>query len=122
MTIATIIVLLCFTGMILEIKNSGSLFYSLPETAAAGESNISHIVMPDPNIPAVERVMAVLRDGEWHSTRQISMLTGLKQTTAQARVRDLRKEKFGSHQIDSRVGKSGIADYRLREDRLEAAE
>lgn len=45
------------------------------------------------------RVYAVMRDGEWHGLSELSARCGGSEASVSARLRDLRKPKFGSHAI-----------------------
>lgn len=75
--------------------------------------------MPNPvavvasNLPtAVAAVLAVMQDGKWHSLEELAQLTGFLMTGCSARLRDLRKEKYGSHKIEL-SGNEGQYLYRL---------
>lgn len=46
------------------------------------------------------RVLGVLQSGEWLTLRQLSQLAEAPEASCSARLRDLRKEKFGAHEID----------------------
>jgi hypothetical protein len=48
------------------------------------------------------RVLAVLRDGRWHTLAEISRLTGYPEASVSARIRDFRKADFGSHVVEKR--------------------
>jgi hypothetical protein len=57
-------------------------------------------------------VLDYLSDGCWHSIGEISNNTGIQPTSADAQVRNLRKEKHGGFNIEyKRIDK--IANYRL---------
>lgn len=64
-------------------------------------------------------VFKVLQDRQWHQLEEIAakLLSehDLKASTqsVSARIRDLRKEKFGSHEIERRRAGSGLFEYRL---------
>jgi hypothetical protein len=47
----------------------------------------------------LERVYEVVKGGEWHTLAGISDITGDPEGSIGARLRDLRKEKFGSYDI-----------------------
>lgn len=59
------------------------------------------------------RVRRYLMDGEWHTLRDISHATGDPEASVSARIRDLRKDKFGGYRIERRVQGSGGHLYRL---------
>ena len=54
-------------------------------------------------------------DVVWKSLREISDALGYPEASISARLRDLRKKRFGSHQVDRRrrQGKEGLWEYRL---------
>ena len=48
----------------------------------------------------LERVRRYMKDGDWHTIPEIAAAVGASQTSASARVRDLRKARFGGHTIE----------------------
>lgn len=62
------------------------------------------------------RVLAVLRDGEWHTLPEIAQQTGDPEASISARIRDNRKEKFGGRVVEREHVKDGLWRYRLVED------
>jgi hypothetical protein len=60
----------------------------------------------------LQRVSLIISDGRWHSLFQLSKLTGDPEGSVSARLRDLRKDKFGS-QIIERKRKGNTFLYRL---------
>ncbi len=48
----------------------------------------------------LQAVFDVMKDGEWRSLRMISEATGAPEGSASARLRDLKKKKFGAHDIE----------------------
>jgi hypothetical protein len=62
----------------------------------------------------LRRVWQVMSDGNWWTVAQIQRLTGDPSQSVQARLRDLRKDKFGSYLVETRrVTKSGLYEYRV---------
>lgn len=59
------------------------------------------------------RVLARLRDGEWWTLRRLSQATGDPEASISARLRDLRKARFGSHIIERQYVERGLWRYRL---------
>lgn len=47
-------------------------------------------------------VWAYMRDGCWHTLRAISQHTGHPEASVSARLRDFRKERFGTHTVERR--------------------
>lgn len=65
------------------------------------------------------RVLAFMRDGQWHTLEAISKTTGDPEASVSARLRDLRKERFGAHLIERRYVQRGLYQYRLVTGQLE---
>lgn len=61
----------------------------------------------------LERVRAILSDGEWYTLHQLYMLAGGSMQGISARLRDLRKQRFGAHQIERRRITGGLFEYRM---------
>jgi hypothetical protein len=64
----------------------------------------------------LERVKAIMRDGHWRTLDEICQKSGGTQAAVSARLRDLRKEKFGGHAVERRARasrESGLFEYRL---------
>jgi hypothetical protein len=58
-------------------------------------------------------VYRVMADGQWHSLAAIEYVTGYPQASISARIRDLRKPRFGGRTIErQRVG-GGLFRYRM---------
>jgi len=62
------------------------------------------------------RVYTVLRDHNWHTLAEIRKITGDPTPSISARLRDLRKQKFGRHTIARRHVDRGLWEYRLAPD------
>lgn len=62
-----------------------------------------------------QRVYDRLIDCQWHTLRELSSLTGDPEASVSARIRDLRKKRFGAYTVERRRtgGKSGVWEYRL---------
>ena len=61
-------------------------------------------------------VRSLMSDGRWRTLREISEATGASEASASARLRDLRKRKFGAREVlRRRVGdpKAGLFEYRV---------
>jgi hypothetical protein len=59
------------------------------------------------------RVLAFMRDGQWHSLSAIAEATGDPEASVSARLRDLRKPRFGSYQVERRYVERGLFEYRV---------
>lgn len=71
------------------------------------------------------RVFALMIDGEWRSLAEIETTTGAPQASISARLRDLRKPRFGSYLVERRRrenlnrGRCGTFEYRVLPRRAE---
>ncbi len=63
----------------------------------------------------LQRVFNIMKDGHWRSLRMLSMLADCPEASASARLRDLRKEKFGAFQVDRKrfPEEKGLFLYKL---------
>lgn len=61
----------------------------------------------------LRRVFEVMRHGGWWSLPKIAELTGDPESSISARIRDLRKPKFGGYQVEHMRQTSGTWIYRL---------
>jgi biotin operon repressor len=73
----------------------------------------------DPGIDAArlgKQLLAVatfMADREWHTLAEIAAATGYGEASVSARLRDLRKTKFGGHKIENlRWKESGLWHYK----------
>lgn len=57
-------------------------------------------------------VFRVIADREWHTLAEISERTGEPEASVSARLRDLRKRRFGSHIVERRYVANGLWEYR----------
>jgi hypothetical protein len=64
----------------------------------------------------LERVRELMKDGKWHSLAYISMDIGGSEASVSARLRDLRKVRFGGHTVERMRVKEGLWVYRLKPD------
>lgn len=67
------------------------------------------------------RVLAILRDGREHTLSELHELTGDPEASISARIRDLRKPRFGAHVIHRTYVRRGLHTYRLAIGQLELA-
>ena len=58
-------------------------------------------------------VYEVMKDGEWRSLSAIAAHTGHPEASISARLRDLRKPKFGSFTVERRYIEKGLYHYRV---------
>ena len=58
-------------------------------------------------------VRDVMLDGVWRSLMNISFQTGAPEASVSARLRDLRKVRFGGYIVERRYAGDGLWEYRL---------
>lgn len=64
-----------------------------------------------------ERVRLLMADQRWRTVAEISAITGDPQPSVSAQLRHLRKERFGSHQVERRrrgEPSAGLWEYQVR--------
>lgn len=61
----------------------------------------------------LHRVLTIMRDGNWRTLQQIATVAAGTEPSVSARLRDLRKPKYGSHTIERRHVSSGLWQYRM---------
>lgn len=59
------------------------------------------------------RVFDVMKDGQFRSLKDIAAITGDPESSVSARLRDMRKERFGSHKVERRHVADGLFEYKL---------
>lgn len=62
---------------------------------------------------ALGRVYQVLSDGTWYTIAQVAHLAQCSEAGASARMRDLRKWRFGHHIIERQRVSGGLWRYRM---------
>jgi hypothetical protein len=60
-----------------------------------------------------QRVFDVMRDGRWRSLDEIANEAKAPQASVSARLRDLRKDRFGGHAVERKHVDAGHWMYRL---------
>ena len=59
------------------------------------------------------KVYELMRDGSWRTLQEISEAVGSPEASISARLRDLRKERFGSFQVERQRDEGGLHLYRV---------
>ena len=62
----------------------------------------------------LSRVRRMMTDYEWHTLAELASWTGDPEASVSARLRDLRKDKFGGYAIDRRYVEAGLWEYRMQ--------
>jgi hypothetical protein len=65
------------------------------------------------------RVLALMKDGQWRTLSAIAAHTKDPEASVSARLRDLRKPKFGGWEVERRYVERGLWEYRLKVGQLE---
>lgn len=60
------------------------------------------------------RVFKLMKDGKWRTLEGIKVEIGGCITSVSARLRDLRKEQYGGHEIERERVSGGLFKYRLK--------
>lgn len=63
-------------------------------------------------LTALERIRDGMADGKWRTLKAVAALGFCSEAGASARLRDLRRPKWGSHAIESRRVHGGLWEYR----------
>jgi len=61
----------------------------------------------------LQRVFRIMKDGQWRSLSHLALVAGVSEASVSARLRDLRKDKFGGHQVERKRYEGGLWLYRL---------
>jgi hypothetical protein len=61
------------------------------------------------------KVYELMRDGSWRTLREIADAVGSPEASVSARLRDLRKERYGSFQVERQRDDGGLHLYRVTE-------
>ena len=62
------------------------------------------------------RVFDAMKDSQWRTLGEIESITGDPQASLSAQLRNLRKQRFGSHEVFKQIRgerKDGLYEYRL---------
>ncbi len=71
---------------------------------------------------ALLRIREAMGDGRWWTIPRLAELAGCTEAAASARIRDLRKRRFGGHTVERRNVGGGRWEYRLRQVPTETGE
>lgn len=59
------------------------------------------------------KVSAIMSDGRWHTLAELADKTGNPEASLSARLRDLRKKRFGGHIVERQFVRRGLFKYRM---------
>ena len=57
------------------------------------------------------RVYEVMEDGKWRTLQEICAVLNVSSASVSARLRDLRKPRFGGHKVERRYRERGVWEY-----------
>jgi len=60
-----------------------------------------------------QAVYAVMKDGRFRTLALIAQMVGAPEASVSARLRDLRKPRFGAHTVNRQYVKDGLHQYQL---------
>lgn len=58
-------------------------------------------------------VINVMKDGRWRTLPELAHATESPEASVSARLRDLRKPRFGGHTVERQYVRKGLFQYRL---------
>lgn len=61
----------------------------------------------------LDKVKAFMLDGEWRTLAEIASQVGCSEASASARLRDLRKARFGGYVVEREYVANGLWQYRV---------
>lgn len=61
----------------------------------------------------LQEVYAAMQDGQWRTLYRLHTMTGHPEQSLSARLRDLRKTKFGGYTVERRRAHGGTWEYRV---------
>lgn len=62
----------------------------------------------------LDRVRTLMLDGKYRTLRQIADATGGSEASVSARLRDLRKARFGGYTVERRNIEGGLFEYQVK--------
>lgn len=65
------------------------------------------------------RVKELMSDGKWRTLRDIADAVGGSEASVSARLRDLRKDKYGALSVEREYIENGLWRYRLKQEGVE---
>lgn len=58
-------------------------------------------------------VFNIMKDGQFRTLAQLAQMTGAPEASVSARLRDLRKPRFGGHTVNRQYVRKGLHQYQL---------
>lgn len=63
----------------------------------------------------LDRVRALMFDGEWRTLKEIAEYADGSEAAVSARLRDLRKPRFGGYTVERKHEGNGVYSYRVKQ-------
>ena len=82
-----------------ELRFDGTAYDHARDSARLGEQMLA--------------VLSVMADGQWRTLAQLSEAAGAPEASVSARLRDLRKPRFGGHRVERLYIRKGCFAYQL---------
>lgn len=82
-----------------EIRFDGTTYDHARDSSRLGEQMLA--------------VLSVMADGQWRTLAQLSEAACAPEASVSARLRDLRKPRFGGHRVERRYVSKGCFTYQL---------
>lgn len=64
---------------------------------------------------SLARIQRAMADGRWYTLAELARIGACSTAAASARVRDLRKQKYGGHTVSRRYDGDGVWSYRMED-------
>lgn len=61
----------------------------------------------------INKVFDLMKDGQWRTLADIAFLTDAPESSISARLRDLRKPRFGGYTVERQSVRGGLFQYRI---------
>lgn len=90
-----------------ELRFDGATYDHARDSARLGEQMLA--------------VLSVMADGQWRTLAAIASETNAPEASVSARLRDLRKPRFGGHTVNREYLRRGLFQYQLLVREVEAA-
>lgn len=108
---------------ILRDRHQGAYSRAIPKETAMyfDGSTIDHARDTSRLGEQMAAVLSVMADGKWRTLSAIASETNAPEASVSARLRDLRKPRFGGHTVNREYLQRGLFQYQLLVSETEAA-
>lgn len=111
------------TEQILRHRHGGQYSKAVPAQAALRFDGVTYDHTRDSARlgDQMAAVLSVMADGKWRTLSAIASETNAPEASISARLRDLRKERFGGHTVNREFVRRGLFQYQLLVSETEAS-